>query len=251
MGIMLRVEQLEYSYGKSKRLSRQKSSPFSISKVNFELEPGYILGVLGRNGSGKSTLYELLYGNYKPKRGTIYWKGNPLQEKLLTARQEIAYAGHNPIFLVEAPVMDSVVLCSKLYPTFDMKCWREGLDCFEITEKMLHTKYIELSTGQRKRMELVFTLARKPELFLLDEPTANLDPVFRQRFMECIQRQVAERNASVVISTHIMADIENIVDYIMVLKKGTMMRFCDREQLFEEGIEDFVEVIEQYEEFEK
>ena len=53
MGIMLRVEQLEYSYGKGKRLSRQKSSPFSISKVNFELEPGYIMGVLGRNASGK------------------------------------------------------------------------------------------------------------------------------------------------------------------------------------------------------
>ncbi|MCM1256818.1 MAG: ATP-binding cassette domain-containing protein [Roseburia sp.] len=94
---------------------------------------------------------------------------------------------------------------------------------------MLEKPLGEVSTGEKKQIQLAFAMARRPKLLLLDEPGANLDPVFRVSLMDKLQSQIAREELSVILSTHILEDIEDVADYVGVMEEGRMSFFGDRE----------------------
>lgn len=228
---MLQVRDLEYTV----RDHKGKHTGFKVHHVNFELEQGYFMCLLGENGSGKSTLLRLLYGLLTPDRGSICWKGKRIGDAMESIRQEVAYVGEEDIFFREKSIRENVEVLSRFYAGFQMEKFYDYLKQFEC-ERGVEKKCIgEISTGQKRQIQLAFAMARSPRLLLLDEPTANLDPVFRVEFMELLQQLISREQISVLMSTHILDDVEEIADYICLLDCGKMVVFGDRECVIGQG----------------
>lgn len=217
---MLEVKGLEHQVNKSKNLEKA----FRLRGINFSLEQGYIMGLFGENGAGKSSLLRLLYGMEVPEMGHICWKGQDVTEDIADIRQDIAYVGEEYGFVSWAGVRENVELLHHLYPGFSQESWKNYLALFEL-ENLEQKKETEFSLGQKKKLQIAFALARHPKLLLLDEPTASLDPVFRVELMSLLQQLVAKEEMGILISTHIPGDVEDIMDYLLVLQEGKMV-FC-------------------------
>lgn len=228
---MLQVKNLSYAV----RTGLGRRTDFRISDVNFELEQGYLMCLLGENGSGKSTLLRLLYGLKKPDAGTITWKGREFggtrEAEKADFRGEIAYVGEEDLFFCHNSIGENIDYFSDFYPGFSRKNFNGMLEDFGVDVKILEKSLREVSTGERKQVQLAFAMARRPGLLLLDEPGANLDPVFRVSLMDMLQRQIAKEEISVIISTHILEDVEDVADYIGIMSGGNMKFFGDREKL--------------------
>lgn len=226
---MLQVRDLEYNV----RRRNGSRTGFMIKNVNFELDQGYFMCLLGENGSGKSTLLRLLYGLMSPDKGSIWWKGKETGKEKELVRQDIAYVGDEDIFFPNKSIRENVELLGRFYAGFQIEKLYENLKRFECGKDLEEKCMKEISTGQKKRIQLAFAMARSPRLILLDEPAANMDPVFRVEFMGLLQQLIDRDKVSVIISTHILDDIEQIADYICLLDHGEMVLFGDRESVLE------------------
>lgn len=228
---MLEARNLNYRYG---IVSGKAKETFEIRNVSVKVEPGYVSCLLGRNGSGKTTLLSLLYGMLQPKSGEILWMGERLTpRKMALFRQEVAYAGKK--WCVDGMTVEkNVDLLSKLYPTFDRGYFDELLSVAgaeECREKM----FAVLSTGEQVKAELCFLLARRPKLILLDEPLANIDPVFQVDVLELLRKAVAENETGVLISTHLIDEISDMVDFVHVMEAGSLRKSGNRFDVLGEG----------------
>lgn len=226
---MLEVKGLEHQVNRSKNPERA----FRLRDISFSLEQGYIMGLFGENGAGKSSLLRLLYGMEVPEMGRVCWGGQDVTENIVAIRQDIAYVGEEYEFISEASIRENVELLQSLYAGFSQESWEKYLALFEM-EGLEDKKEKELSLGQQKKIQIAFALARHPRLLLLDEPTASLDPVFRVELMTLLQRSVAEEEMSILISTHIPEDVEDIMDYLLVLQDGKMV-FCGKRDEWRQG----------------
>ena len=237
---MLKINSLNYQVAKD----TGKKKGFALKNISFQLESGYIMGLLGKNGAGKSTLLKLLCSAIPADSGDIIFHGRKVCEELLAFRQEIAYIGSEAAFFNYRTLQENIQMLGKFYDSFDKNILDEYLTRFELSEKKLSRAYKELSSGEKCKFQLAFSLAHKPKLLLLDEPTANLDAVLRMELMELLQELVAKEKITIIISTHILQDIEEIADYIGVLKEGELVVFDDRETLMEQyGQMDLEEIL--------
>ena len=220
---MLQVKNLNYTLR-----NYNKKRKFIIKDISFTLEQGYLLYLSGKNGSGKTTLFRLLYGMMPPDKGSIQWNGREVYEEKESVRREIAYVGEEEMFFEHVAIKENIEQLSLFYPDFRQDIWESCLKYFRFSDSE-QKSYAEFSTGQKCQLQLAFALARQPKLLLLDEPTACLDPVFRVEFIELLQRFIAEYEISVIISTHIPEDIEEIADYIGIMQDGELEVFENRE----------------------
>lgn len=226
---MLKIDKVNYQV----TVDTKKKDGFALHNISFSLESGYIMGLLGRNGAGKSTLLRLIYGIERPDSGSIMWKGKDIITDSKAFRQEVAYIGEEGFFRYRS-LKENVEMLGMFYDTFDFTLLDKYLIGFGLPENIVYQTYEELSSGQKQRFQLAFALAHKPKLLLLDEPTANLDSVFRMELMELLQELVAKEEISVILSTHIISDIDEIADFIGILKEGEMVLYDDRETVMEQ-----------------
>lgn len=205
---------------------------FSIQDVSFSLERGYIMGLVGPNGAGKSTLFHLLFNHYRHYDGDIFVDGLSAKTNDLIVKDRIGFISEANPFFTQFDAITNANLYAPLYTTFDFDLFKDKLRSFEIpySGKSLST----FSKGTKVKFQLAFALAHHPELYIMDEPTAGLDPVFRRDFLKMLQEIVASEEASIVISTHITTDLDKIADYIGYLEHGKLLRFEDRERLEEQ-----------------
>lgn len=230
---MIEIKNMNYSvksFGKS----------FAIKNVNFKLEDGYIMSLLGRNGSGKTTLLNLIYGVLTMNSGEVLWNDEKVMlSNLHDFHRDVAYAGDIDWCFDSKAVDENIELLKLLYKDFDEGLFEEYIKFFEFKAADREKKYMELSTGKAMQLQLAFALARKPKLLLLDEPMANLDPVIKVDLMELLQKKVMEENMSIIISTHLVDDISDVTDYIGLIEDGVMTEFGDRESIFDKyNVED-------------
>ena len=227
---MLTAKNINYRYG----LVKAKKEDFELQDVSLTLEPGYVSCLLGKNGAGKTTLLNLLYGMRKPKSGEILWKGQRLDDRTLADfRQEVAYVGE--AWCVESMmVAQNIEMLSILYPAFD-RDYFDSLMKLAGADGCLDQVFSALSTGERMKLEISFVLARRPKMILLDEPLANIDPVFKVDVLELLQKGVAENETGVLISTHLLDEISDMVDYVNVLENGRLVRSGTRFEVLGEG----------------
>ena len=195
---MLEVQNLSYS-----------TKTFSMENVSFSLDDGYLMTLLGRNGAGKTTLFDLVYGRIEPLSGKVLWN-------------DIDVTGMKAIFFGST---------TQIVSHFD-----EMLEMMEFTKEEYTTKFEELSTGKQMQLQLAFALARHPKLLLLDEPMANLDPVVKTDIWELLIRTIEKENISIIISTHLVEEVNDITDYIGLLDNGRLVKFGDREQILNDDL---------------
>ncbi len=231
---ILRVNNLSHSYG--------GNSPFiydALSNVNFTVEKGEILGIIGHTGSGKSTLVQHLNGLLKPTNGEIFFNGeniwdNPKEIKKI--RSKVGLVFQYP----EYQLFEETVFADIAYGPKNMGLAGEELqtrvkeicNMIGIKPEYYEKSPFDLSGGEKRRVAIAGVMAMKPELIVFDEPTAGLDPIGRQTVMEIIENYRENTGATVIIISHNMEDMAEIADKLLVLNKGEVVMFDKTEKVF-------------------
>lgn len=200
----------------SKGLTKKFQGFTALNDVNLTLNRGRIIGLLGPNGSGKSTLLKLINGLLVPDTGSILIGGFPpgIQTKKI-----ISYLPERTYLADWMKVKDILNLFQDFYEDFDQNKALDMLSRLHIdTEKSLKT----LSKGTKEKVQLILVMSRKADLYCLDEPIGGVDPASRDYILKTIITNYNE-NATVLISTHLIADIEMVLDEVIFIKEGSVL----------------------------
>ncbi|GGL30207.1 ABC transporter ATP-binding protein [Planomonospora parontospora] len=195
--------------GLGKRYGRR----WALRKCTIDIPAGHVVGLVGPNGAGKTTLLKLAGGQLEPTAGDItVLGGRPGGTPAQLAR--VGFVAQDTPVYAGLTVADHLRLGERLNPRWDGAVAREriarlGLDPAQRVGR--------LSGGQRAQLALTLGLAKRPELLILDEPVASLDPLARREFLQGLMEAVAEHELSVVLSSHLVSDLERICDYLIVL----------------------------------
>jgi ABC-2 type transport system ATP-binding protein len=194
-------------------LGKQYRRTWALRDCTLAISEGHVTGLVGPNGAGKTTLLRLASGMLTPTRGTITVLGQrPAAGPAQLAR--VGFVAQDTAVYARMTVADHLRLGSWLNPG-----WDDGLARRRIGQLGLDPKQRagSLSSGQRAQLALTVAIAKRPELLLLDEPVASLDPLARREFLQSLMEAVAEHEVSVVLSSHLVADLERVCDYLVVL----------------------------------
>ncbi len=194
-------------------LGKRYGHKWALSECTLTVPTGKVVGLVGPNGAGKSTLLQLSVGLLRPDVGSIAVLG----ERPGASTSEMARVGYvaqdTPIY-AGLSIRDHLRFGARMNPNWDealaeQRIARLGLDAGQ--------KAGRLSGGQRAQLALTLAVAKRPELLVLDEPVASLDPLARREFLQSLMEVVAEHGASVIVSSHLVADLERVCDYLVVL----------------------------------
>lgn len=208
---------------------------FTMGPIDFDIPAGYIIGLVGPNGAGKTSLLNLLMGLYQPTGGEIRLDGmihKEAQRELLDRMGVVLVEDMTEGFLFDGSrtLLQNGNDFGRYYSRYREEALKEYLKRFNLEEKSLYRK---LSKGQRLKYQLAFALAHNPKLLVLDEPTGNFDPAFREEFFRILKEFMADGEKSVILATHITEDLDKIADYLIYLEKGQTIFAGDVETLRE------------------
>ncbi len=203
---------------------------FSLQKISFELPRGYIMGFMGENGAGKSTTIKCIMDLLQYESGKIEIFGENHRSKI-ELRNKIGYVSEEQNFYEEMSVAWTGKFVSKFYRAWNDDYFQELLLKFGINP----AKQIkELSKGMKLKLALALALTHQPELLILDEPTAGLDPIIRDELLRILREFIQDQQRAVFFSSHITSDIEKLADYVIILHQGKIVLNQEKDQLLEE-----------------
>ena len=208
--------------------NQKRVQSFSLKNFDFTIEPGYIVGMIGSNGSGKTTLIQTILGVYQPDEGEILVDGHDRKQEAYEAKQEIAFVTDEMIFPVGMTAVDIGKCFGPCYRAFDYKKYISLCERFQIPLKKIMKK---LSTGMKIKVQLAFAMARDAKLYVFDEPSAGLDPVFRRELIDYFFEIVADGTKSILLSTHLTEELDRIADYILYVEDGKQLSFMEKEEM--------------------
>ena len=208
----------------------KKIGSFALHHMSFSLPKGYILGIIGRNGAGKTTLLHLLLGLYKQDAGDLTIFGKSYEEAEKEIKNNIGYVLVDDMFCMDISLEQNGELFGKFYAAYDRKLLKGYCERFKLDMKK---KLKHLSKGERLKFQFAFALSHKPQFLILDEPTANFDPEFREEFFSVLTEFVQDGERSVILATHLTQDLDKVADYVLMLDKGRTVFYMDKEQLNE------------------
>jgi ABC-2 type transport system ATP-binding protein len=191
--------------------------------VDLALEPGSVLGLIGRNGAGKSTLIRAMLGLLEPLSGAAFVFGEPALKLSDAVKARLAYVPQQPEALAWLTAQQMLDYLGRFYPRWDAAFVRTTLERWKIQPNKLLAK---LSPGERQRVDLIRALASQPELLVLDEPAAALDPVARRELLREVAMRAGENGTTVLFSTHIVSDLERVASEIAFLHEGRLLLRC-------------------------
>lgn len=232
MSILL--NEVEYVYGKGTAFEK-----VALYNVNLKIEDGEFVGLIGHTGSGKSTLIQHLNGLLAPTSGGVYYQGEDINEKDYSKKKlrgKVAIVFQYPEHqLFETTVLEDVRFGPRnlgLEPLdVDMHSF-EALKQVGITDDLLDVSPLELSGGQKRRVAIAGVLAMQPEVLILDEPTAGLDPAGRDDILNLIQKLHRERKITVLVVSHSMEDMGKYAERLIVMNGGTIAYDGTPEEVF-------------------
>jgi ABC-2 type transport system ATP-binding protein len=194
-------------------LGKKYGRHWALSGCDLDLAAGHVVGLVGPNGAGKTTLLNLITGQLAPTRGTIrVLGGEPGGTSEQLAR--IGYVAQDAPTYAGLSVSDHLKLGAKLNPGWDAGLARARIDRLGLDPKR---KARQLSGGQRAQLALTLGIAKRPDLLVLDEPVAALDPLARREFLQGLMEASVDQGLSVILSSHLVADLERVCDYLVVL----------------------------------
>ena len=186
---------------------------WALSECTLSVPAGHVVGLVGPNGAGKSTLLNLAAGLLAPTTGTIQvLGGSPPAGPAELAR--VGFLAQDAPVYAGLTVAEHLTLGARLNPGWDAEFARGRIDWLGLDPGQ---KAGQLSGGQRAQLALTLAIGKRPDLLILDEPVASLDPLARREFLEDLMEAIAERELSVVLSSHLVADLERVCDYLIVL----------------------------------
>jgi ABC-2 type transport system ATP-binding protein len=184
---------------------------------------GSVYGLLGRNGSGKSTIIKMLLGFVRPDRGSAALLGEDFSAIRPETKARIAYIAEGHPFVRWMTVDEAVRFTRSFYPRWNTELVEQILDHFALPRR---AKIRKLSNGQRAQVSLALAVAPDPELLILDDPTLGLDTVVRRDFLESLIQIIQREGRTILISSHILSDVERVADRIGILVDGVLRVDC-------------------------
>jgi ABC-2 type transport system ATP-binding protein len=211
-------------------LAKRFARTWGLRDCTLSIPPGKVAALIGPNGSGKSTLLRMAAGLSRPTSGTIRVLGEVPGHENGDLMQRVGYLDQERPLYQGFRVDEMFRFCQGTNPTWDMQTAHSYVDQLGIS---LRDRVDKLSGGQRAQVALTMCLAKQPELLILDEPAAALDPVAREDLLRLLMRQVADRATTVVLSTHALGDVGSICDYVVILSHSTVVLADDLEFIVE------------------
>ncbi len=219
------VRHVNHIYGKDTELSVN-----ALVDINLEIKDGEFLGIIGHTGSGKSTLIQELNGLLKPSSGTVFYNGEDISNKSFdkkTLHSKVGLVFQYPEHqLFEVDVLSDVAFGPKNLGLSKEEAKiraKEALKQVGISEEYFNQSPFDLSGGQKRRVAIAGVLAMHPEVLILDEPTAGLDPKGRDEILDQVQKLKEETKMTVILVSHSMEDVAKYVERIIVMNKGRIV----------------------------
>ena len=204
---------------------------FSLDGVTLTLPCGCIMGLIGENGAGKSTTIKLLLGMLRSDGGTVRLLGKDQSEALPLALEEVGVVLDEPGISGCLTPKQVGEIMSGIYRNWDAAAYANYLRRLSLPEGK---KYKEFSRGMKMKLGIAVALSHHPKLLVLDEATSGLDPVVRDEVLDIFSEFTRNAENAVLISSHIVSDLEKICDYIAFLHKGKLMLCEEKDRLLEQ-----------------
>ena len=214
MDELIRLENLKRFYG----------AHLAFEADEVVLPPG-VIGLLGPNGAGKSTLLNMLMGLLAPSSGRAWMLGFDAARESRRARSRVGYMPENDSFVAGLSVLQFVSLAGELHGQRPVDARRRAHEVLSLLglEEARYRLIEEQPTGIRQRAKLAQALINNPDLVILDEPTNGLDPAGRSAMLELISRLHREQGKSILLSSHLLGDVERVCDSVVILDKGKVL----------------------------
>ena len=212
---------------KCTNLSKTYDFDNALNNVNLSIETGKIIGLLGPNGSGKTTFIKLLNGLLKPTEGEIFIDG---QNPGVETKKIVAYLPDKNYLDNSKTVKAILQLFADFYDDFDLERAQNMLKDLGID---ITRRFKLLSKGMKEKVQLILVMCRRAKLYLLDEPIAGVDPAARDYILNTVIKNY-NRNATVIISTHLIADVEKVLDEVIFISKGEILLYQDVKSIINE-----------------
>lgn len=211
---LLEIKNLYKNYGEKQVLNN----------ITLTVPRGKIIGLLGKNGTGKTTLIKLINGLLTPTEGEIIFEGEKIgpQSKL-----NIAYLPERTYLDKSMTINETLKFFKEFYSNFDIDKAKDLLKKLDLDKNQ---KIIKMSKGMQEKVQLVLVMSRKADLYILDEPLGGVDPATRDYILDTILTNFNE-GASIIISTHLISDIERILDEVIFIDKGEIKLISDADEL--------------------
>lgn len=201
----------------------------ALHDVNIKIEQGEMIGLIGHTGSGKSTLIQHLNGLLKPSSGAVFYDGKDINDSDFSKKKLCSKVGlvfqYPEYQLFESTVIDDVKFGPKNIGMDSLKIDMNSFEALKqvgIGEDLLDVSPLELSGGQKRRVAIAGVLAMEPEVLILDEPTAGLDPSGRDEILDLVAKLHKERKLTVILVSHSMEDVARYVERLIVMNHGTV-----------------------------
>jgi len=185
----------------------------------FDVMPGDVVGVLGKNGAGKTTLLELMLGFTPPTTGEVSVFGHPSRRMPGAIKVRVGFVPQQDELLDPLTVRDQIRLVASFYPGWDSGLVARLCDEWHLDGR---ARIKSMSMGERQKLAIVLAFGQRPDLLVLDEPVASLDPLARRQFLEQLVELSSDERRAVVFSSHIVSDIERLANRIWILKEGRL-----------------------------
>lgn len=203
----------------TKELTKTFGAFTALDHLSIRVPKGAVYGLVGPNGSGKSTLIRHLTGIYRPDSGTALMEGQRIYENP-AIKERIGYIPDDIFFFPSATLEQMHRFYRNLYRNFDEGLYFRLKEAFQLPD---HVPLRKFSKGMQKQAAFHLTLCTRGDVLILDEPVDGLDPVMRRQVMSLILSDVAERNATVLISSHNLRELEDVCDHVGILDHGKLL----------------------------
>ena len=211
---LLEIKNLYKNYGEKQVLNN----------ITLTVPQGKIIGLLGKNGTGKTTLIKLINGLLTPTEGEIIFEGEKIGPH---SKLNIAYLPERTYLDKSMTINETLKFFKEFYSNFDIDKAKDLLKKLDLNENQ---KIIKMSKGMQEKVQLVLVMSRKADLYILDEPLGGVDPATRDYILDTILTNFNE-GASIIISTHLISDIERILDEVIFIDKGEIKLISDADEL--------------------
>ena len=201
---------------------------FYLRDITLELPEGYIIGLIGANGCGKTSLLHVLLGLYQPDEGNVEIMGKTYIDSERELHDMTGVVLQERLYEDYMTLEENAAYYGRFYSNYDESYMLQMLEGYGLDPKQ---KYKNLSKGEELKFQFAFALAHRPKLLILDEPTGNFDPDFRDEFLKSLKDFIADGEHTVILATHLTDDLDKMADYIIYMENGKILTAMDIEEL--------------------
>lgn len=207
----------------------KKRKDFAIEKINFTIPQGYITGFIGPNASGKTTTIQMMMDILHLDEGDIKLFGTTHKDH--RSKQRIGFVYDDLYMYEDFNIKKMKSFIAPLYQSWNEDIFQMYLEKFKLPYKK---KLKHFSKGMKMKCSILFALSHEPELLVMDEPTAGLDPIFRRELLELMQQLMVKEKQTIFLSTHITTDLDRVADYIIFIADGNIIMQKSMEEIREQ-----------------